>query len=146
MHLYYVCVKRIKLCNCLCSSCFSASHLRDFGIVNRCSRFWKFLNMADLGVQLFPRYSCKKWYKNWHFDFYKTYGNQIWQADMSRGVDSSEGSQMRLIKRVLVTSRSRYKLKHLHYHKVYGHNTWQDVNWPWTPTHNIPVSLGHVTN
>ena len=130
MHLYYVCVKRIKLCNCLFFFLFFCQP--SPGLRN-CKSVFPILKIPQYGgprrwVQLFPRYSCKKWYKNWHFDFHKTYGNQIWQADISRGDDSSEGSQMRLIKRVLVTSRSRYKLKHLHYHKVYGHNTWQDVN------------------
>ena len=50
-------VKRITLCNYLysyspSSSWFSDSRIRDFGIVNRYSWFWKSLNMADWGGEL----------------------------------------------------------------------------------------------
>ena len=48
----YVCVKRIMSCNCLLSSShFSASHVRVFRSVNRYSRCWKSLNVADRQVE-----------------------------------------------------------------------------------------------
>ena len=95
---YCVCVKRKMLCNCLCccySSCFSASRVWDFRIVNQYSWFWKSLNMADRSCEFsfFARYSCKNWYKNWYLHFHKTYDQQIWRTDTSRGFDSNETNQ-----------------------------------------------------
>ena len=50
-----VCIKRVTLCNylCFCCSCccYFLPAVWDFGIVNRYSWFWKFLNMADQGSE-----------------------------------------------------------------------------------------------
>ena len=49
---YCVSMKRIILCNCLCSSShFFASRVRDFGIINRYSWFWKSLKMSGRGSE-----------------------------------------------------------------------------------------------
>ena len=50
-------------------------------------------------VQLFPRYPCKNWYKNWCLHFYKTYITKF-----GKEVHLQDLIQMRLIKEVLVTS------------------------------------------
>ena len=41
-------------------------------------------------VQLFPRYPCNNWYKNWYFHFYKISDHQIWQAGISIRSDWNE--------------------------------------------------------
>ena len=44
--------------------------------------------------QLFPRYPCKNWYKNWYFHFYKTYDHQVLQARTLTRVDLKAHSQV----------------------------------------------------
>ena len=90
--------KRKMLCNCLCSSsssCFSASRIRDFGIVILVFLSLKFFQYGGSRrwVQIFPRYPSKKWYKNWYLHFYKTFDHQIWQAGTSTESNSSEANQ-----------------------------------------------------
>ena len=48
---FCVCMKRVTVCNYLCSSSslFSAGRVREIGIVSRYSWFWKFLKMAEQG-------------------------------------------------------------------------------------------------
>ena len=49
---FCVCLKHKTLCSCLCHSsvsCSSASHIRDFGTVNRYFRFYKSHNTLDRG-------------------------------------------------------------------------------------------------
>ena len=52
-------------------------------------------------VQLFPKYSCKNWYKNWHRHFYKTYDRQIWPC------------------------KDWYENLYRHFYKTYDHQTWE---------------------
>ena len=78
-----------------------------FGILNRCSWFWKSLNIVDWGDEFnfFWRDSSKNWYKNWYLYFHKTYNHPIWQAGTSIGVDWNETNQAG--DGVVITSRSR---------------------------------------
>ena len=68
-------------------------------------------------VQLFLRYPCKNWNKNWYLHFHKTYDHQIWQAGTSRGVGSSRTQVLVASSRWLagvgdvITSSSPDKLK-----------------------------------
>ena len=104
-----ICMKRITLCNCLCSTFFpsfrfSASLVRDFGIVNRYSWFWKFPNMADQDGD----FNFFKVFMEYHH-LHKIYDHQIWLAGTSRGVDSTETNQAG--SGDAITPRSRDKLK-----------------------------------
>ena len=96
---------------CSFSSRFSASLVRDFGIVKRYSWLWKSLNIADRGSEssFFPRFSCKNWYRNWYLHVHKTYDQQISQEGTSRGVDSNKTNQAYAGDAIM--SRSRYELK-----------------------------------
>ena len=89
--------------------------------LRNCKSVFLILKISEYGglrlwVQLFPRYPCKNWYKNWHLHFYKTYDHQIWQADTSRaeGVDSNETNQAGAGD--VITSRLRDKLKTIYSH------------------------------
>ena len=88
-----------------CKSVFLVLKICQYGGPRRC-------------VGLFPRYSCKNWYKNWHIHLHKTYDYQIWQAGTCRGVDSNEVNQVGAGD--AITWRSRHKLKplYLHYHRA----------------------------
>ena len=62
--------------------------------VSSCKPVFLILKISQYGelrwqVQLFLRYSCKNWYKNWYLHFPKNYDHQIWQAGTLR-VDLSE--------------------------------------------------------
>ena len=83
--VFCVCVKRIMLCNCLCSSsCFSASRVWNFGVVNRYSWFWNSVNMVNWGGEFsFFQGIHVKTYKNWYLHIHKTYGYQIRQVGTS---------------------------------------------------------------
>ena len=65
--------------------------------------------MVDRRGQLFQRYPCKTWYKNWYLHFYNTYDHQIWAAGISKGFDSNETNQTGADD--VITSRSRDELK-----------------------------------
>ena len=140
---YCVCVKHIMLCHCVCSSSslssfrFSASRVRDFGIVNRYSWFWKSLNMADWGGEFSFIQSINV--KN---------GVRIdisifiipMTTELSELVHLGELTKMRLIKQLLVIL-SLY----LYYQTAYDHQIWQDGNLPWwAAAHKFTWPLGHV--
>ena len=80
-------------------------------------------------VQLFPRYSYEKWYKNWYLHFYNTYDHHIWKAGTSAHfshlTNQAYGSDV-------ITSISGGRLKAIYsqYQSVYCHQTWQDGNLP----------------
>ena len=144
--IYCVCVKGITLYRCLCSSayccCFSASHVRDFGIVNCYSWARKSLDMADRGghFSFFSRYSCK----NWYLHFHKTCDHQIWQAGTSRGVDSNDTNSAGAGD--VSTPWSRDKLKaYLHYQSSHSHQTWHNGSLPWwTFAHKVTWLFHHI--
>ena len=96
---FCVCVKRITLFYCLCS--WQLVFLILKVSQNGRSKRW---------VQLFLRYLCKNWYKNWYFHFHKTCDHQIWQAVISGGYDSNETSQVGADD--VIKLRSRDKLKY----------------------------------
>ena len=88
-----------------------------------CKLIFMILKITQYGrprrwIQLFPRYSCKNWYKNWYLHFHKTYDYQIWQTGTFREVDVNETNQTG--DGDVITSRSRDKLKqlYLHYHNA----------------------------
>ena len=103
-YFHCVYVKRITVCNCLCSfsssSHFSANCVRDFGIVNCYFLFWKYLKMADRGGK---------------FGFFQgIHVRNVIRIDISicmntittkfgKQVHLGELTQMRLIKQVLMT-------------------------------------------
>ena len=66
--IYYLCLKRTVLCNCLCSSSSSFFQAALFGTLG-CKSVFMISKISQYGqwrwcVQLFPRYSCKNWYEN----------------------------------------------------------------------------------
>ena len=74
--------------------------------LRNCKSVFLILKISEYGglrlwVQLFPRYPCKNWYKNWHLHFYKTYDHQFGRQIH---LEQKELTQMRLIKQVLVKS------------------------------------------
>ena len=67
---------------------------RGVSLVSSCKPVFLILKISQYGelrwqVQLFLRYSCKNWYKNWYLHFPKNYDHQICQAGTVR-VDSSK--------------------------------------------------------
>ena len=53
--------------------------------IQNCKSVFLILKISQYGgprrrVQLFPRYLCKNWYKNWNLHFHKIYGQQICQT------------------------------------------------------------------
>ena len=136
--LFCVCVKRIKLCNCLCSSSpsfrFSASRDLDFKIINQYS--WS-LSMADrgsefsffsgihvrteirIGISIFIRPMTTKFGKEVHLEELTRVRHRCWWR---HHVDLQ----------VLVMSSHQVhqtNLKHLHYQGAFGHQIWQDGNF-----------------
>ena len=79
-------------------------------------------------VQLFPRYSCKNWYKNWYLHFYKTYDHWIWQAVTSTGFDSNETNPVGTGDIIISISRDKLKALYLQPHSAYGNQNEQDGN------------------
>ena len=163
-YYYCVCVKRITLCNYMCPYS-SPSSSRFFcqpcpGLRNCKAVFLIFKNSQYGGsrrwVQLFRRYPCNNWYKNWNLHFQSSIfiSIEICQTEMiwptSRGVDSTETDQA-----VLVTSSGsqsghhvmKVKLKtlYLHYNSSFGHQTWQDGNLLWWAFDQV-VLRDHGTN
>ena len=77
-----VCRKSITLCNCLCFCLFLSFFFSFFcqpcpGLRNFKSLFL-ILKISQNGglrqwVQLFRKYQCKNWYRNWYLHFHKTY-------------------------------------------------------------------------
>ena len=139
--------------NSVPSSFFSSNRVRDFGIVNRHSWFWKSFNMENrvgrfrflpdiylitdiiIDISISMRRMTTK------------FGNQVHAVELT---------QMRLTKQVLViTSRSRKELRTLypHYQNAYAHQTRQNGNiiW-WDPTLKLKLFIGqlvlkyHLTN
>ena len=78
---------------------------------------------------VFPKYSCKIWWKNWYFHSHiKTYDHQIWQAVTYRPVDSSGTNQQishhcKITQDWLHTMRSFFPENHktLYHAVVQGH-------------------------
>ena len=95
---------------------------------------------------VFPKYSCKIWWKNWYFHSHiKTYDHQIWQAVTYRPVDSSGTNQTSA--GYVITAKLRNKLKtYLHYQSAYVHKTWSNSNLPWWahPPHKVTWTFDHV--
>ena len=147
--VYCVFVKYITLCNCQCSSP-SPSRFSAFPGLRNCKLVFLILKISQYGgsrrwAQLFPRYPCKNWYRNWYLHFYSTYDHQIWQAGTSTGVELNETNQTGAGD--LITSRSRNKLKilYLYNHSAYGYQTWQDGILPWcTPAHKVTRPFDYV--
>ena len=111
--------------------CLSYPELLDYKLVFLILKIFQY---GDLSwwVQLFSRYPCKNWYNNWYLHFYKSYDHQMWQTDISTGVDSIVKNQAGAGD--VITSRScdRLKALYLHYQCAYGNQTWQDdiLTWP----------------
>ena len=126
---YSVCVKRITLCNCLCSSSVSSCFVWQpyTGLRNSQSVFLilKFPQYCKLRrrVQFIPRYSCKNLYKNWYFHFHRSCDHHIWRWGTSWGVDANDTNQAGAEE--VITSRSQLQL---HYQSSYGHQTF---TWLW---------------
>ena len=127
-----VCVRRITLCNCLCSSSSSPASsslfCQPYPRLRNCKSVFLILKMSQYDgsrrwVQLFPRYSCKNWFKIWYLHFYKTYDRNVWRAGTSTGFYSNETNQVGAAD--VITSRSRGNLKkyYPHYQSAYGHQT-----------------------
>ena len=107
MH-YCVCVKRITLCNCLCSpsspssSYFSGSHVRNFKIVNWYFWFWKSLHMADQGGEFGFSHGVHV-RTDIRIDIYIFISVRPMATKFGKQEHLCEFTQMRLIKQVLVT-------------------------------------------
>ena len=87
---FCVCVKRIMLYNCLCSSSlsssrFSASHARDFGTANQYSWFWKSLSTWPTEVV-----SSVFFYLGFHSQLVTNHSNaEDWGINSSWSINSS---------------------------------------------------------
>ena len=121
---YSVCVKRITLCNCLCSSSVSScfvwqpcTGLRNSQSVFLILKFPQYCK-SRRQVQFIPSYSCKNLYKNWYFHFHRSCDHHIWRWGTSWGVDANETNQAGAEE--VITSRSQL---HLYYPSSYGHQT-----------------------
>ena len=61
-----------------------------------------------------------------------TYDHQIWQAGISRVVESNETNQTSTADVITSRPRDKIKLFYLHYQSVYGHQTWLDGHMTWS--------------
>ena len=59
-----------------CQSCPGVWNWESVFLILKISQYGRWRQQ----IQLFLRYSCKNWCRNWYFHFDKTYDHQLWQT------------------------------------------------------------------